>query len=100
MKLDYAIIGFLLVVARITIYGASIGEAIALFALGSLCGFRHWLSQQKIRDRNEEFEGAVKKEFEKVAVELNSLRNAVGTLNLGNAYKQPAIRPLNGQLKR
>jgi hypothetical protein len=97
MKVDYAIIGFLLFVGRITLYGSSIGEAIALFALVVLCGFRHWLAQQTVKDKNAEFENAVKTEFEKVNVEFSNLRTSLGALNLGATYKVAPFRPSNGQ---
>lgn len=98
MKIDYAIVGFLFFVGKITIYEANIAEAVALFAIAGLCGFRHWLAQRKIKDKNVEFENAVKEEFEKANLELKSLRDAVGALKLGSAYVP--FRPQNGQLKK
>ncbi len=99
MKIDYAIIGFLCFVGRITIYGASIGEAIALFALAGLCGAKHWIEQQKVKDVNAEFEENVKIEFERANQEITGVKNALGALNLGMAQRNP-FRTGNGQLQK
>lgn len=101
MKLDYSIIAFLLLVGRITTSGASVGEALALFALASLCGAKQWMELQKIKEHNKEFEDNVKVEFERAAQEINNLKSAVGAMGLGNTFKQsPMFRPLNGQVKK
>lgn len=84
---NYAVLGFSAFAARLALCGASIGDAIALFAFAGLYGFKTWMNHQEIIKHNEQFESAVKVEFQKVADELSKVKTAMGALNLGSTYR-------------
>lgn len=95
-SINYSILGFATFAGRLAICGASIGDAIALFAFAGLYGWQSWLKHQEVKKYNEKFEQDVKIEFLKAADELAKLKGVLGALNLGTTMSQ-TLRRTNDQ---
>ena len=90
-EVNYSTLGFALFSIRLAIYGASFGDAIALFAFAGIMGFDWWVKKTSVSKYNEVFEQNVKEEFIKAAQEINSIKTALGALNLGATYNRSPI---------
>lgn len=92
---NYSILGFTIFAVRLAFLGASIGDAIALFAFGGLYAFTLWLKKAEITKYNEKFQEDVKIEFVKAAEEINKIKSSVSAMSIGAAYSNP-LRKFNG----
>ena len=66
---------FLLLTLRICIFGASIGEAVALLAAAGAFSFHSWLKQQEVQPTTEE----MKKDIAHLKDSVSSLKMANNT---------------------
>lgn len=85
-KIDVSIVCFIAFVVRLVIFGASVGDAIALVSMAAIFSFEKWLKYQDVKKYNETFENAVKAEFERANAELQKVRSQVSSLNLGSTF--------------
>jgi len=76
-NIPFSLIAFLAFLIRLTIVGASIGDAVALVGLASLYGFNLYLEHKK--------ESSVSADFRK---EIDELRGAINTVKLGNSLRK------------
>jgi hypothetical protein len=73
-KISFSLSCLLIVTARIVVFGAGIGDALAVAALAGLYGFSLYLESQKVEPINEE-----------VKRDLQILRDQVNTLKVAKA---------------
>lgn len=74
LKTNIQIVLLVAFTARLVVFGASIGDALALFALAGLFGFNQWLNSNKEEPVNE-----------KVKADITELKTQVS--NLGSALQ-------------
>ena len=74
MSINFALLGFIVLITRLGVYGLSYPEAIAAFALSSLYGFNMHLKHIKGPDINEQ----LKKDIAEVKGAMSALRIANG----------------------
>lgn len=95
IKNYYSHIAFSGFAIRLIACGASIGDAVALFALVGFIAWHQWLQKQEITKYNAKFENDVKVEFTKAAEELTKLKGVIGAINLGTAMNQNFRKAVN-----
>lgn len=100
-NLNYSILGFTLFAGRLALLGATIGDAIALFAFAGLYGFNSYMKKLETHKYNEQFEADVKAEFKIAANKITAIESAMGAINLGSTFnRQPAKPVSNGSIQR
>lgn len=94
-------LGFLLFALRLIALGASLGDAVAMFAFAALYGWQLYMNHKEVEKYNQAFEENVKIEFEKAAKELSNIKTVMGAINIGQTYKSSPLTGsrLNGQGK-
>lgn len=86
-NLNYAVMGFIAFSVRLAIFGATLADALAIFAFAGLYGFQIYLKHQDVKKYNEKFEADVKIEFQKAAEEIAKVKTAVSGMTLGNSMR-------------
>lgn len=88
ISINFTILVLLMIGTRITICGASIGDALALIAVCGLQGFAKLLESKKSEPINEQ-----------LARELNDIKTTVSGLLIKQTVK-PGSSPINPEIKR
>jgi hypothetical protein len=83
MKLDIPTSLLVCYLARLLIFGASIGDALVLTALTGLFGFIHFLNSKKQPDINAE----IKTELETIKKEFVDVKNKVNVITIGTQFR-------------
>lgn len=89
VSLDFAVIVFVLIGLRITVAGASIGDALAIISLVGLKAFNNWLASQKKEDINAT-----------VSKELEDIKTTVSGLMVKQAIRPSATQAENPIIKK
>lgn len=85
MLVKYLIHGLIsLVVGRILIFGASIGDALALWSLSGIYGYNLYLETKKPHEVNKDF----KNRLVEVEQALQETKNKLGAFTMSNGFKR------------
>lgn len=81
-SVNFSVLIMLMIATRITVLGASIGDALAILAACGLYGFKSWLETQKRDSVNEE-----------LAKQLVDIKSTVSSLLIKNSVKPNQTNP-------
>lgn len=87
LSINFNTLVFVLIGIRIAIYGASIGDAIAIAALSGLVGFIRWSESQKLMDYNKSLENDIAGMKVTLEKELTDIKSSVGGLVIKNTLR-------------
>ena len=86
-SINFSLVVLLMVVSRVAVFGASIGEALAVVAVCGLYGFNKWLDSKKPQTVNEQLQK-----------DLMDIKSTVSNLLIKQSVKPST--PLNPDIKR